>query len=93
MHGQQLNSDQKGLLEMEFLIRVCHQGGYVVDLCCGSGSGCVAGLRMGHHVAGFDISTQQVAGAIKRLELFSTAEVRLSEVSNFVYYRLPCSQL
>ena len=51
--GKELNTYQKGLLEVEFLIRVCHQGGMVVDLCCGSGSGCIAGLRMGHNVTGF----------------------------------------
>ena len=73
--GKQLNPDQKGLLELEYLIRVCHQGGYVVDLCCGSGSGCIAGLRMGHSVAGFDLSEDQVAGAVQRLELFANMEV------------------
>ena len=62
-------------LELEFLIRVCHQGGYVVDLCCDSGSGCVAGLRMCHGVAGFGLSGEQVAGALTCLELFADMEV------------------
>ena len=57
-----LNPDQKGLLELNYLIRMCHQGGYVVDLCSGSGSGCI-GLRMAHSVSGFDLSKDQVAGA------------------------------
>lgn len=75
VNGIPLNPDQKGLLELEFLIRVCHQGGLVVDLCCGSGSGCVAGLRMGHSVVGFDLSGEQVSGASKRLQLFADMEV------------------
>ena len=73
--GEALNAHQKGLLELEFLLRVCHQGGYVVDLCCGSGSGCIAGLRMGQNVVGFDLSSKQVAGASKRIRLFADMEV------------------
>lgn len=75
VNGKPLNPDQKSFLELEYLIRVCHQGGYVVDLCCCSGSGCIAGLRMGYSVAGFDRSKDQVAGAVKRLELFANMEV------------------
>ena len=47
----------------------------MVDLCCGSGSGCIAGLRMGHNVVGFDLSSEQVAGASKRIRLFADMEV------------------
>lgn len=75
MDGVTLNDHQKGLLELEHMIRVCHQGGLVVDLCCGSGSGCIAGLRMGYSVAGFDISGTQVKGARRRISEFQRLEV------------------
>ena len=47
-----VNKFQKPLLQLEFLLRVCHQGGWVVDLCCGSGSGVIAALRLGFCAAG-----------------------------------------
>ena len=75
--GEALNAHQKGLLDLEYLIRVCHQGGYVVDLCCGSGSGCIACLRMhmGNVVVGLDLSAEQVGGALKRIRRFADMEV------------------
>ena len=73
-----MNPSQKPLLELEFLLRVCHQGGWLVDLCCGSGSGLIAGLRLGYNVAGFDIKEAQVKAAKARIQKFSQQEVCLN---------------
>ena len=73
-----MNPSQKPLLELEFLLRVCHQGGWLVDLCCGSGSGLIAGLRLGYNVAGFDIKEAQVNAAKARIQKFSQQEVCLN---------------
>ena len=70
-----VNPTQKPLLELEILVRVCHQGGWLVDLCCGSGSGLIAGLRLGYDVAGFDIQELQVAATIARIKKLSAQEV------------------
>ena len=87
--GEALNANHKGLLELEFLIRVCHQGSYVVDLCCGGGSGCIVGLKMGHDVVGLDLSAEQVAGALKRIRLFADMEVRRH--FSLLHIFLPCT--
>ena len=47
---------------------------WVVDLCCGSGSGCVAAMRMGYSAFGVDRSVVQVNGARRRLHNFITRE-------------------
>ena len=70
-----MNKYQKPLLQLEFLLRVCHQGGWVVDLCCGSGSGVIAALRLGFCAAGFDVKQQQVDATRKRITNFSKQEV------------------
>lgn len=74
--GEKVNTTQKPLLQLEFLLRVCHQGGWVVDLCCGSGSGLIAGLRLGYNVIGFDIKQDQVDAAMYRVLKFAVDEVR-----------------
>ena len=48
-----------------------------MDLCCGSGSGLIAGLRLGYNVAGFDIKEAQVNAAKARIREFSKQEVCL----------------
>lgn len=73
--GVKVNLSQKPLLELEFLLRVCHQGGWVVDLCCGSGSGLIAAMRLGYNVAGFDIKEAQVNATKARIQKFSEQEV------------------
>ena len=73
-----VNPSQKSLLELEFLLRVCHQGGWLVDLCCGSGSGLIADLRLGYNVAGFDIKEAQVNAAKARIQKVSQQEVCLN---------------
>ena len=40
-------------------------------LSCGSGSGLIAGLRLGYNVAGFDIKEAQVNAAKARIQKFS----------------------
>ncbi|DBA69482.1 TPA: hypothetical protein ACH3X2_012822 [Trebouxia sp. C0005] len=72
--GVKVNLSQKPLLELEFLLRVCHQGGWVVDLCCGSGSGLIAAMRLGYNVAGFDIKEAQVNATKARIQKFSEQE-------------------
>ena len=47
----------------------------VVDLCCGSGSGCVAALRTGYHAIGIDRNVTQVEEARRRLQIFTESEV------------------
>ena len=75
--NQVANPTQKPLLQLEYLIRTCMQPDthVVVDLCCGSGSGCVAALRMGYHAIGIDRSTKQVEEARRRLKTFTNNEV------------------
>ena len=73
--GHKVNPSQKPLLQLEFLLRVCHQGGWVVDLCCGSGSGLIAGLRLLYNVAGFDILESQVNATKARIRKFAEQEV------------------
>ena len=51
----------------------------MVDLCCGSGSGLVAAVRLGHAAAGFDISERQVDASKGRLQQLSRREVILSQ--------------
>ena len=74
--GNKVNTSQKPLLQLEFLLRVCHQGGWVVDLCCRSSSGLIAGLRMGYNVAGFDIKEMQVKASRDRIKAFAIREVQ-----------------
>ncbi|KAL3142119.1 hypothetical protein ABBQ32_004737 [Trebouxia sp. C0010 RCD-2024] len=74
--GARVNICQKPLLQLEFLLRVCHQGGWVVDLCCASGSGLVAAVRLGHSAAGFDLSEKQVDASKRRLQQLSLKEMR-----------------
>ena len=70
-----VNETQKPLMQLEYLLRTCMQGGnWVVDLCCGSGSGCVAGMRMGYNVLGIDRSENQISQARRRLEIFTENE-------------------
>ena len=71
-----MNKFQKPLLQLEFLLRVCHQGGWVVDLCCGSGSGVIAALRLGFSAAGFDIRQEQVDATRQRIAKLAKQEVR-----------------
>ena len=47
---------------------------FVVDLCCGSGSGCVAALRIGYHSYGIDRSTEQLEEAKRRVNIFMVGE-------------------
>ena len=74
-----MNDDQKAIAPLEFLLRTCMppQCDWVVDLCCGSGSGCVAALRMGFNVLGVDRSSTQITGTRKRLQLFLDREAKL----------------
>ncbi len=44
-------------------------------MCCGSGSGLIAALRMGFPVAGFDSNQTQVDAAKRRVSLFAQQEV------------------
>ena len=62
-----INGTQKPLLQLEYLLRTCHQGGWVLDLCCGSGSGVIAALRMGQNAMGVDVSKGQVEGTTARV--------------------------
>ena len=81
MDGQTaVNPTQKSLLQMEFLIRACHQatGGWVVVLCCGSGTGVIAALRNQLNVVAFDIMQQQVDFTKHRVDTFLQSEVRLT---------------
>ena len=90
-----VNPSQKPLLQLEFLLRVCHQGGWLVDLCCGSGSGLIAGLRLGYNVAGFDIREAQVKAARARIKSFADQEVRCYYLHAFICIILrpnPCEQ-
>ena len=73
--GQVVNSTQKPLMTLEFLIRLCHQGGRVVDLCCGSGFGMLAALRKGHNVTGVDNSEEQLSACKARILEFERREV------------------
>ena len=73
--NSKVNLSQKPLLQLEFLLRTCHQGNWVVDMCCGSGSGLIAALRMGFPVAGFDSNQTQVDAAKRRVSLFAQQEV------------------
>ena len=75
--GTKVNLSQKPLLQLEFLLRACHQGNWVVDMCCGSGSGLIAALRMGYSVAGFDTNKTQVEAARRRVASFAQQEVNL----------------
>ena len=47
----------------------------VLDLCCGSGSGCVAAVRMGYLALGVDRAPEQVGEAKRRLKVFTDNEV------------------
>ena len=58
-----INGTQKPLLHLEYLLRICHQGGWVLDLCCGSGSGVLAALCMGQDAMGVDVSKGQLTFA------------------------------
>ena len=46
-----------------------------MDLCCGSGSGLIVGLRLGYNVAGFDIWESQVIATRACIQKFSSQEV------------------
>lgn len=48
----------------------------MVDLCCGSGSGVVAALRMGYNAVGLDINETQVQATAERVRSFGELEVR-----------------
>ena len=75
-NGVIVNPYQKPLLQLEFLIRTCMvpEADFVVDLCCGSGSGCVAAVRIGYNAYGIDRSTEQVHEAKRRLNMFMIGE-------------------
>ena len=75
--GKVVNTTQKNLLELEFFVRLCDldKSDWVVDLTCGSGSGCIAGLRMGHSVAGIDLSEKQVEATSFRMQQYAAFEV------------------
>ena len=73
--GHPANPHQKPLLQLEFLLRACHQGGRVVDLCCGTGSGMIAALRMGFDATGIDKDQNQVDVASARVKEFAEREV------------------
>lgn len=47
---------------------------WVVYLCCGSGSGCIAALRMGYIAFGVDAAPDQVQVARKRLDVSVTSK-------------------
>ena len=70
-----VNPTQKPLLQMEFLLRACHQGGWVVDLCCGSGTGVIAALNLQFSVIGFDKVGFQVDATRRRVKEFADNEV------------------
>lgn len=53
----------------------------MVDLCCGSTSGLVAAVRLGHSAAGFNLSEMQVDASKRRLQQLSLKEVILSQPS------------
>ncbi len=72
--GEVVDHQQKPLLLLEFLIRVFCGPGQVVSLCCGSGSECIAALRMGKDCTGFNSSQFQVEETRQRLDTFRTAE-------------------
>ena len=59
------------ILATVVLLRICHQGGWVLDLCCGSGSDVIAALRMGHNAMGVDVSKGQVEGTTARVKMFA----------------------
>ena len=52
--GEIVNHQQAALLELEFLISTFGGAGQVVVLCCGTGSGCVAAMRLGRNTTGID---------------------------------------
>lgn len=56
----------------------------VVDLCCGSGTGCVAALRMGYHAIGIDRNARQVEEARRRLKMFTDNEVAENRRLDFI---------
>ena len=58
----------------------------MIDPCCGSGSGVIAALRLGHNAAGLDVSPQQVKAARARVVQFGKDEVcqPSSELCNVV---------
>ena len=70
------NPTQKPLLQVEFLLRGCHQGGWVMDLCCGTGTSLVAALRMGFSAIGIDSHAFQAQAASARLQHFAQIEVK-----------------
>ena len=51
-----------------------------LDMCCGSGSGLIAALRMGYSVAGFDTNKTQVEAARRRVASFAEQEVILQAI-------------
>ena len=74
--GLPVNPTQKPLLQMEFLVRCCYQtGGWVLDLCCGSGTAVIAALRQQLNVVALDIHPTQVAATQQRVQKFLIAEV------------------
>ena len=72
--GEILNHQQAALLELEFLIYTCGGARQVVVLRCGTGSGCVAALRLGRDTTGIDNSPFQLNEACWRLKQFGMAE-------------------
>lgn len=72
--GEIVNHQQTALLELEFLIATFGGAEQVVVLCCGTGSGCVAAMRLGRNTTGIDNSPFQLNEACRRLKLFGMAE-------------------
>jgi len=72
--GELVNHQQAALLELKFLISTCGGAGQVVILCCGTGSGRVAALRLGKETTGIDNSPSQTNEACRRLKQLDMAE-------------------
>ena len=55
-------------------------------MCCGSGSGLIAALRMGYSVAGFDTNKTQVDAARRRVASFAQQEVILRALDRAIMH-------
>ena len=72
--GEIVNHQQAALLELEFLMYTFGGARRLVILCCGTGSGCVAALRLGRDSTGIDNSPFQLNEACRGLKQFGMAE-------------------